>query len=170
VTAEILAGFQAQAGAGPAGAEADAGLHVAVGRLATALEAQRRADLAAAEDIWVVDVPAHAMPLSGGAGTLDVANEMGPRDGYAWAVHWMAAAGFTSGTVSLYLGANADTVASSNLRFAFLQAGVWEPPRTATILLPGTRMIFVASGITGNVVVAGQVTQMKLHMLPRFLT
>jgi hypothetical protein len=168
VTAEILAGFQAQAGAGQAGAEADAGLHVAVGRLVTAMEAQRRADLTAAEDIWVVDVPAHAMPLSGGAGTLDVPNELGPRDGYAWAVHWMAAAGFTAGTVNLYLG-TPDTVAGSNQRFTFVQAGVWEPPKTATILLPGNRMVFVASGVTGNVVVSGQVTQMKLHMLPRFL-
>lgn len=168
MTADILAGFQAQAGALGGGAEADAGLHVAVGRLVTLLEAQRQAELAAAADIWVQDIPAAAMALTGGAGTIDESNQLGPRDGYAWAVHWVAAAGFTAGTVNLYLG-TPDTVANSNLRFAFTQAGVWEPPRTATIILPGNRLVFAASGITGNVVISGQVTQMTLRTLPRFL-
>lgn len=166
MTAEIEAAFAAQAA--PGLAVAGAGLEVAVGRLAAVLEAQRAAEQAAMNDIWVAGIPAHAMPLTAGAGTLDVPNELGPRDGLAWAVHWVTAAGFTTGSVSLYLG-TPDAVAQSNLRFVFTVAGVWEPPRTSTILLPGDRMVLTGTGITGNVVVTGQVTQMALRALPGFL-
>ena len=168
MTADIAAAFQAQAAAGPAALEADAGIGVTLGRLISLLELQRQAEQLAAQDIWVQDLPAAGMTLTAGAGTIDEPNQLGPRDGYAWAVHWVAAAGFTAGTVNLYLG-TPDTVANSNLRFAFTQAGVWEPPRTATILLPGARMVFIASGITGSVVISGQITQMTLRTLSRFL-
>ena len=86
-----------------------------------------------------------------------------------WAVHWVTAAGFSSGTVSVYWGLP-DLAAGSNLRFVFTSAGVWEPPRTSTLLQARDRMVFVAAGITGSVVISGQVTQMTARMLPRFLT
>jgi len=167
VTADIAAAFeaQAQAGLGAGGAEADAGLHLAVGRLADAVTAERQHRLRMASRIWANDIPPHAIPLVAGAGTLDIPNELGPNTGFAWAVHWVSAASFTAGTVSLYLGQAQD----ANLRFVFTSAGVWEAPRKATILLPGTRMVFVASGIVGAVTIAGQVTQMTLDMLPEFL-
>lgn len=168
MTADIEAAFQAQAALGATGAEAGGGLEVAVGRLVGVMEAQRRAELAAAEDIWVQDLPAATMTLAGGAGTIDNPNQMGPRDGLVWAVHWIAAAGFSAGTVSMYLG-TPDTAANSNLRFTFTSAGVYEPPRTGLLLLPGSRLVFTAAGITGNVVVSGQVTQMTMRTLPRFL-
>ena len=166
MTAEIQAGFEAMAGAGQAGAGADASaaLHLAIGRLARAIEI-----LTSDQDgAWPVEIPAHAIPLTAGAGTLDIPNELGPRDGYFWAIEYVTAAGFTAGTVNTYLG-TPDTVAQSNVRFPFAQAGVWEPGRTAAILIPGERLVFVAAGITGNVVISGKVTQAPLRFLHRYL-
>lgn len=164
MTAEIAASFQGLAGAGSVGAEADADLRVAIGRLARAVEV-----LTLDQDgAWPVEIPAHAITLTAGAGTLDIPNELGPNTGYFWAVEYVSAAGFTAGTVNVYLS-TPDTVAQSNVRFPFTSAGVWEPGRTAAILVPGDRLVFVAAGITGNVVISGKVTQAPLRFLHRFL-
>ena len=168
MTADIAAAFAGQAAAGGEAIGIGADLHVTLGRLVSALEYQREMDLARVREISVAMIPAHSVALAAGAGTLDIADELGPHEGQCWAVHWVTAAGFSAGTVSVYWGLP-DLAAGSNLRFVFTSAGVWEPPRTSTLLQARDRMVFVAAGITGSVVISGQVTQMTARMLPRFL-
>lgn len=150
-----------------AGADVDVWGQLAVnlGRVATQLEAQRQQEQELAGRIWVAGINVPQIPLAAGAGTLDIPDLLGPHAGFAWAVHWVTAASFTAGTVSVYLNG----VADEQLRFVFTSAGVWEPPRTSTILRAGDRLVFVAAGITGAVTISGQVTQMDAGMLPRFL-
>lgn len=147
-----------------AGLEVWGNLALQLGRVADGLERQRQ-DIAAFQRMHTVPVTAPQIPLAGGAGILDVPDVLGPKKGLAWALHWITAASFTAGTVSVYIG----PVADQNLRFVFTQAGVWEPPRTATILLGGDRLVFVAAGIVGNVTISGQASEMVLAELPGFL-
>lgn len=151
-----------------AGLDVWANIGVQLGRVAGLLEADRRDRILAYQNMHTAPLTAPPLPLTAavnGSGTLDVPDLLGPKKGYCWAIHWVAAASFTVGTVNVYIGPQGD----QNLRFVFPSAGVWEPPRTSTILNHGDRLVFVATGITGAVTISGQVTEMTADQLPSFL-
>jgi len=162
VTAEIEAGFQAQAGRAVGGAEADAGLHVAVGRLAAAVERQVAQQALITRAVHPIAVPAAAIA---GNGTIDDPMKFGPRDGYAWDMKRVTAASFTAGTVAVYKNA----VADANQLFTFTSAGTWWITGNDMILMPGDRLLFVGAGITGNITISGDAIQVELAWLGAYL-
>lgn len=90
-----------------------------------------------------------AVPLSGGAGTLDMPALLGPPTGQAWDIKRIAALGFTAGTVNVYINN-----VNGELLVPFAQAGVSTFTSQTAYLVAGQRLVFSASGISGTVTVS----------------
>ena len=143
-------------------------LDVTLGRLAGLLDRNdddRRAREAMRRMLWPVPITAPAMVLAGGAGTLNVPDLLGPHDGYYWDVRRITAASFTAGTVTAYL----NFVADANQLFTFTQAGTLIFGSGALILSDSDALIFTGAGITGNVTISGQATNVPSPLLPEYL-
>jgi hypothetical protein len=110
---------------------------------------RRRLELAAA--IFPFDINPLLMTLAGGAGTLDVNQALGVRDGFAIDVKLLIAASFTAGSVNVYKQGAADM----NQRGSFPQAGTLVFGGQSLMIMPGERLVLTASGITGNVTISG---------------
>lgn len=149
-----------------AGADLTVALSLNVGRLADEMAAARADREQRIRDIHVASIAVPQITLAAGAGTLDLPDALGPKRGRHWAIHYLTAASFTAGTVTMYQGGG---VGDQNIRFIWTQAGVYEPSRTGAIVQPGARLIFVASGIVGAVTISGEVTDLDSRYLPDFL-
>lgn len=174
MTADIAAAFAAQAGAGPAGAEADAGLHLAIGRLVGLLEEQRRADERMYSAIFSRVMRPIQVTVAGAA--ISILGHQ-PDTGFAWAVQRVTVAGLTGGAtpdvVSLYRGPGA-AAAQTNDNLLTVVTGAsptWHPGRTGLILQEGERVTVAGSGLTatGQITLTGEVIQMEQWLLPHFL-
>lgn len=151
------------------GLEAGVSLSVILGGIHAELERRRRYEMALADAVHPVDMPAALMVLTGGAGTLaGMPGYFGPTEGYAWDLKNVVADGFTGGTVNVYKGSAGQAV-PANQRFTFTQAGVWTPTGQTALLLPGQWLTFQAAGITGNVTLSGDGIQVKLGFLAAYL-
>lgn len=173
MTADIQAAFAAQAGVGQGGAEVDAGagLTVAVGRLITVLEEQRRAEQRMYECIFSKVLLPQAVAVAGAAFTLQGA---GPGTGYAWAVQRVTVAGLAAADVaSLYRGPGTSSAQTAdNLLTTVTGASpTWHPGRTGLILQEGERVTAAGTGLTatGQITLTGEVIQMEQWLLPHFL-
>jgi hypothetical protein len=172
MTAEILAGFQAQAGAGSDGAEVDAssGLHLAIGRLATILEQQRRSEERMYEAIFAKVLRPTTVTVAGGVASL---LGTGPETGFAWAVQRITVAGLaTADVVSLYRGPGVAAAQTTDnlLTIVTGTAPTWHPGRTGLILQEGERVTIAGTGLTATqVTLTGEVIQMEQWLLPHFL-
>jgi hypothetical protein len=127
------------------------------------LAAQRAGRRQAA--IQTVPIYAPGMTLSGGAGTLDVPDMLGPHDGYYWDLRTLSIQGFSAGTVSVYVNG----VALQNFRPEFSSAGVYTFGKGQFILTPRDRLIFAAAGITGTVIVNGVAVQVEDWLWSEYL-
>jgi hypothetical protein len=120
-------------------------MNASMAREAAWRDRQRRA-------IRQVPIQPQQIPLTGGAGTLDVPDAyMLAKTGYTASIRRLACWGFTAGTVNIYLEA-----AAGELCIPFAQAGVATFGRGEQLMAPGERIVFVASGITGYVQIGGK--------------
>ena len=156
-----------------AGAEFGARILASLDGLAGELRADRERRARAARmyaAAHIVPIMPGQIPLTAGAGTLDQggAGLLGPMRGYYWTVKRLTAAGFTAGTVSMYInGAPAALDAAPDVSWP--EAGMYTFGNGELLLNPQDRLIFVASGITGIVLVKGSAIQFPEELLPRFL-
>jgi hypothetical protein len=121
----------------------------------------RRERLEATQNVWSLPIDPVPIPLSGGAGVLDVPQLFGPQVGVMWDIHGISATGFTAGTVSAWVNMPAITgpgVNAGALRAPFPQAGLSNWGKGQNPLRHGERLVFVAAGITGQAIIALNVT------------
>ena len=167
-----MMGGPAAAAPGPA-LEADAQLSVQIGRLAGALEVQRRDDLAKRTErshaIFPFDFNPATMfaanQASAGASTLNNPGIYSPNEGYFWDIKKITAASFTAGTVSLYKNAAND----ANSEVVFTSAGSYFFGTGQLLLSSNDFLLFVAAGITGNVTISGRAIQVRADYLADYL-
>lgn len=130
-----------------AGAAVSGTLEIALGRVAAVLEQQQRQQQR-------LDQLIHRAPITyaaTGSGTFDFPDRFGPKDGFKWDVRRIAISGFTAGTVTLLKNdpVNGPTLAT------WSQFGEWTWSKQQW-LESRDRLIFVAAGITGNVIIDGE--------------
>ena len=148
-------------------------LETGVGRLVSVMdrEYRRRVGLTAAVTPFVIDpIP---VVLSAGAGTLDVPQLLRPTLGRYWDIQSVAAQGFTAGTVNGYINGSATSGASSGRLIApFPTAGVLTFGSGPPALLRGgqDRLVFVAAGITGTVLISLEGTAVLDPWIGEYLT
>jgi len=162
---ELAARF-AERPPGAAGLEVTGGLEMQLGRLAAVYEAEhqgrarRRAELSAA--IFPFDFAPTAIA---GPGTIDSPMVLGARDGFCMDITILVAAGFTAGSVSVYKGGVADHL----LRGVFSSAGTLKFGGASLLLMPGERLLFVGTGITGNLTISGSAIMVAHSFLAEYL-
>jgi hypothetical protein len=153
--------------AGPdGGLELGAGAAVAVqlGRVADLMQAQwdRRQKLL--QQLNQVPIVAPQISLTAGAGTLQLADLLGPRTGYHWSVRRLSLNGYTAGTVTVYKNAS-----GGEILLPTSAAGTYTFGRGEMLLEPSDQMVFVAAGITGYVQVGGAADCFESWLLPDYL-
>jgi hypothetical protein len=150
---------------GGLGASIGAQLVATFGRVAQALDAQARDLERRRQAIRQVPIQMQEIPLSGGGGTLDVPDAyMLAKTGYNASIRRLSAWGFSAGSVSVYSAS-----AAGELLAPFPSAGVITAGRGELLLQPGDRIVFIASGITGNVLVGGSYDLFETWYLPYYI-
>lgn len=172
MTAEIEAAFSANGTGGGAFAEAD--LAVSMGKIAAVVERQWQIELRLYQSIFTRVIPPKSAAVSGGAVTFtSTEHDLGPPDGFAWAVQRLTAAGLASGDViTFYRGVpSSKTVDPSNmLNTVTFAAPAWHPGRTGLMLQPGESIVAAGASLTATqVTITGEVIQMEQWLLPHFL-
>ena len=154
-----------------AGVEFGAALMARLGDLTAAIEQQvesERARLRAfAQIMHQRPIGPQTIPLTSGAGLLDIPDLFAAKDGYFMSLRRITAASFTAGSVVMY----EDGVADMNI------AVPWQPgvPATFTfgrgeqLLMGGSRWVFNATGITGQVTINGKADIGPLEALGDYL-
>jgi hypothetical protein len=174
MTADIEAAFAAQASAGRAGAELDAGLSLALGRIATALERQRELDERMYRAIMIRPLlPLSQVPSGGVVTFTSVEHGLGPATGFAWAVQRLSAGGLGgSDALSVYRGPPVAAAASLDnfMNMLTVTASAWHPGRTGLILQEGETLVVKGTSLASTLVtLTGEVIQMEQWLLPHFL-
>lgn len=152
----------------PAGLELDADINFVVA-LRSALEENTRALKSRKPRIpWEACHPVPLNPINIGAGTAGTSDERWePREGVAW--HIMRV-GFISQTATAAALFRDSTVAGAwQLQSFTVAAGAFAPPwePRGLILLPGSRLIWQATGGTGTA--NGDAIEIDLDWLPAYL-
>lgn len=143
---------------------ASASLTAALGGLTSEMRAERQWRQKMSQVLRQVPLAVPGMQLSAGAGTVDVAQALGPPQGYYWSIRRLTATGFTAGTVTAYIdSANGEPVAP------FPQTGVFTFGRGEILLHPMSRLVIAATGITGTVQVYGAADAFEDWYLPYYL-
>lgn len=152
-------------GAGGLSAQLEATLDVTLGRLADVVDRLTQRDEQAVQ-LWqdLHLVPVWASPIVGAAGTSDVADRLGPKDGYWWDLRRLTAWNFTAGTVTVTLNdINGEQIAQFTSAGQFTWSG-------HVFLGPRDRLIVATAGIVGGpVLVQGQAAEISTTMLPQYL-
>jgi hypothetical protein len=178
VTADIEAAFAAQLGVGPVAAETDAGLHVAVGKLVTALEKQRADEQRMYRAIISRPLQPQSVAVASSAFLISSReHNLGPPDGYAWAVQRLVIGGLTTGSTpdvaAFYRGVPSQQAVDPTLLLNTVNgnAPAWHPGRTGLILQPGESVIAANLGTVAasQVTLTGEIIQMEQWLLPHFL-
>jgi hypothetical protein len=151
-----------------------AGISAGIGRIAEAVEAQRRSEQMCQQAIRSVPIKPHQQTVTGGAVTfLSHEHDLGPRDGYAWAVQRVTAAGLAANDIlSVYKGPPVSQAADpTNLANILTSTSpAWHPGRTGLILQPGDTLVLAGTSLSATAVtILGEVIQMELWLLPQFL-
>jgi hypothetical protein len=122
------------------------------------------------QKVHTVPIAPGLISLTAGAGTLDTGGQgqAGPMGGYCWSVKRLSALGFTAGTVNAYINGSAAALdAQPDIPWA--SAGMYTFGNGEVILMPQDRLIFTASGITGEVLIKGSAVELPVALLPWFL-
>lgn len=116
------------------------------------------------QDVHPVPILPGAIPLVAGAGTLaNFQDTCGPHDPYWWDVTRLTAYGFTVGTVTAFLNdPNGEQIASTTVPGQFTWSG-------NLLLGPRDHLVFTATGVTGNVLIAGQAIEVASWILPEYI-
>lgn len=110
----------------------------------------------------------NVVPIIGalnGSGTLDYPDRYGPTDGFTWDVRRISADGFTAGTVNLY---------KNDATGAGVRVASWSTPGTWTWsgqlwLRARDRLVFIATGIAGNVQIDGNAHLVAESLVPEYI-
>jgi hypothetical protein len=172
--AAAFAGTPAGLGMAPAleagpGLEVDAQVSLQLGRLATSLERQRTDAAASRAErshaIFPFDFNPVLINLATGAGTLNAPAWFSPNEGYFWDIRKITATSFTAGSVAVYENAPND----ANAEVVFTSAGSYFFGSGQLILNSNDFLVFVASGITGNVTISGRAVLVRADYLADYL-
>lgn len=157
-----------------AGLEIQAGLTLALGRMNTSLERAEAYSQRMAAAVMYLPILAQTQAVSGGAVLFaSKEHDLGPPDGYVWAVQRVTVAGLAGSDIcSVYKGPplaqSIDPTRLANLVTA--GAPTWNPGRTGMILYPGDSILISGSALTAtNVAVSGEVIQLEKWIVPQFL-
>lgn len=175
MTADILAGFQAQAGLdGGPGLEAGAELTAHLGALVAEMrvERRRRADFEQKMMQAIRVVPLIAVQQPAGAPATFASFDWVCKTGYVWAVQRITAKGLGStDTVWVYRtdGSSSSAALDSNAMFVLTNtAPAYNPSRTGLVLQQGDG-ITVQGTTTASVTVSIDVIMMEAWVVPDFL-
>ena len=139
------------------------GIHVSLGKIARNLPDPRSERRRKSNSVWSIRVDPVPIALTAGAGVLDLPQFFSPSLGEFWDVHTISATGFTAGTVQAWI--NMPTISSAALqgalRVPFPAAGVNNFGKNQLHLRPQDRLVFVAAGITGSVLVSMDATRVS---------
>lgn len=103
------------------------------------------------------------IPLTSGAGVLDLPDMYGPKDPFWWDLRDMSLFGWTAGTVTVYLNSTSGVIlAQTTVPGDF----TWSAQK---LLAPRDRLVFQAAGITGTVQFGGQAVEVETAWLPEYL-
>jgi hypothetical protein len=154
--------------------EANASLGLALGRVATALEAAQRDNQRAQRSIMSIPIKPHSNAVVSTAVTiLSHESDLGPRTGYAWAIQRLTVGGLSSGDlVSVYKGPPVSVTADPTMLVQVLTntTPTWVPGRTGLILFPGDTIVVTGTGLQATTVtLSGEVIQMEQWVVPDFL-
>src|SRR5215469_1282399 len=72
------------------------------------------------ESMHQVPISAPQIPITAGAGTLQIYDGLGPTTGFVWSVRMLNAQGFSAGTINVYRN-----ISGGELLFTFPQAGTF---------------------------------------------
>ena len=149
-------------------------LSVNLGRVATALEDQQAKWQRQRQAIR--PIPGIVVPqITTTNGVADFPELCSPRMGYWWDVHAITVNTFSAGSVLVYLsgggsgGGNSGALADSNLRFTFAAKGQQSFGKAQFMIPPQMRVIFSASGITGNASPTLYVTEIAAWAMSDYL-
>jgi hypothetical protein len=148
-----------------------ASLSVALGRVSSALEYESRWRQRVAQAVTQLDFAiGDSIPLTGGNGTLDVADKFAVKTGYIWSVRRLTARGWTAGTVTAYRNSIlGEPVAPWTDPGGSAGGAVFTYGRGHQLLKPGDRLVFQAAGITGTVNLWGVADCFESWYLPFYI-
>lgn len=143
----------------------------AAGRIERKLDYESRWRERVAQAVTQLDFAlGDSIPLSGGNGTLDVADKFAAKTGFMWGVRRITARGWTAGTVTAYKNSvNGEPVTPWPDPAGSAGGGVFTFGRGELLLKPGDRLIFQAAGITGSVNVWGVADCFESWYLPFYI-
>jgi len=107
---------------------------------------------------------AGSITLAGGAGTDDQPDKLQAKTGYIWGIRRLTANGFTAGTVTAYRNSSAGEPI-----MPFPVPAVNTIGRGELLLMPGDRIVWGATGITGTVSYWGVADCFESWYLPYYL-
>jgi hypothetical protein len=124
------------------------------------------------EDAWrqkiaraITQVPfAGTITLSGGAGTDDQPDKLQAKTGFIWSVRRLTANGYSAGTVTAYRNST-----TGEPVMPFPVAAVNTIGRGELLLMPGDRLVWGATGITGTVQYWGVADCFESWFLPFYI-
>lgn len=104
-----------------------------------------------------------------GNGTVDNgAPQMAPPRGWCWSIRWLSVTGFSAGQVSILINALEPFMPFINPPSVTVP-GFYSFNRGGFLLQPGDRYTVTATGITGNVLVAGRADMFPTDYLRSYL-
>lgn len=107
---------------------------------------------------------AGSITLSGGAGTDDQPDKLQAKTGYIWSVRRITSTGFTAGTVTAYRNS-----AAGEPVMPFPVPAVNTIGRGELLLMPGDRLVWGATGISGTVSYWGVADCFESWYLPYYI-
>lgn len=151
--------------------QADAGISLQLGRIADRLDRESRWRERIAQAVTQLDFAiGDSIPLTAGAGTLDLADKFAAKTGYMWSVRRLTARGWIAGTATAYRNStNGEPVAPWPDPGGSAGGAVFTFGRGELLLKPGDRLIFSATGITGSVNVWGVADCFESWYLPFYI-
>lgn len=142
-----------------AGAAVSGSLELVLGRVASALDRQRQEN----DRLALLVHPAPISYAQGGPGTVDQPDRFGPKDGFLWDLRRITVSGFSAGSVAVYKNdVNGPQLAN------FTAPGEWTWSGQQW-LKQRDRLIFIATGITGNVIIDGDAIAVSQQIYPQYV-
>jgi len=118
-----------------------------------------------------VPIVAPQMSLTGGAGSLQLADLLSPKAGFMWSVRRLVGSLFTAGTVTVYKNGAVvgGTAIGGEPLFTFPSAGTYTFGRGEILLDQNDQLVISATGITGSVQINGSADCFERWLLPAYL-
>jgi hypothetical protein len=154
--------------------EASASLGIQLGRIANSLERSLADQQRAQRSVMYIPIKPHSVAVaSTNASIYSHERDLGPRDGYAWAVQRLTVGGLSSGDlVSIYKGPGISVAIDPTLLVQVLTntTPTWIPGRTGLMLFPGDTIVVNGTGLQATTVtLSGDVIQLEQWIVPEFL-